>query len=320
MDSIPHYGASQPEATGADAGVERLAEKAPGKADGLPRTKERPLASRPAVVPPRDAGSAPQSNGAPRYLPGNPGVTAYPSLAGRLQEARKQYDQTTARKQEAGNRPDDHGRMPLMVAAEEGDAQAIRSLLQQGADPDRTDNQGNTALFYAAKGGNQEAVRLLVQGNPALVSLRNNAGETAATVAARNGKASVLAMLIDSRANPYEVSGEKTLLIHALESGSRETVQALVQQLKLRESGAWRSQHASSLFPRDPCEELGKMLVGACASSMKNKCDDEITCMVIEEGRHHITRAGQQSLMASALEHGSKAVVDTLRKLFPGLD
>lgn len=317
MNPIPDE-VSRHARTDCNAGVVPVAEKEVDKPGGL-QTKERLAADRPAILPQQHSSSVPQSHSAPNYLPDNTGATKYPSLAGKLQKAKQQHADSIALKKEESNRPDKHGRMPLMMAAERGDTKMIGSLLEQGAALTQADSQGNTALFYAAKGGNSEAVRLLAQGNPALVSQRNKAGETAATVAAKNGKGSALTVLIYSRANPYEVSGGKALLIHALTSGSKETVHRLVQELKLRDSGPWRAHHASQLFSYDKCEDLGKALLDACQFSIENKCDSEITRMLLEEGRHHLSFSGQQFLMELAQKHQNKTVADALRKLFPAL-
>ena len=48
-------------------------------------------------------------------------------------------------------------------AAEWGDAEALRSLLEEGQDVNACDRYGQTALLLAARNGHLEAVRVLVE-------------------------------------------------------------------------------------------------------------------------------------------------------------
>lgn len=48
------------------------------------------------------------------------------------------------------NPRDSGGNTPLHLAVEEGHGDAVRFLLEQGADPDRSNNEGNTPLDIAS--------------------------------------------------------------------------------------------------------------------------------------------------------------------------
>jgi ankyrin repeat protein len=50
---------------------------------------------------------------------------------------------------------------PLMLAAWEGHVQAVRLLLELGADPERRADQGVTARAAAREKGHEEVLRLL---------------------------------------------------------------------------------------------------------------------------------------------------------------
>jgi hypothetical protein len=291
--------------TDRSAGAEKKGTDHPGSL----QTSHRSPAESTGILPGQGASAWPQSHSAPGYLPGNAGAKRGPVLTGSLQRAKEQHAREVATKKEESNRPDEHGRTPLMKAAEEGNTKGIRSLLQQGADLSLQDKDGNTALFHAAKNGHDEAVRILAQHDRNLVSLRNNAGETAATVAATNGKASALITLIYSGASLYEVSDKKTLLIHAALSGDRGTLHRLVQEFRLR--------NESSLFPDDRDDRWESMLLEACRFSIENQCNSEISRVLIEDGLRHTSFTQKQFLLKLSEKHGNEAVVGMLLKSSP---
>jgi cytohesin len=72
--------------------------------------------------------------------------------------------------------------IPLLAAADQGCVRLIAALLDHGAEIQRTDAAGNTALHHAAENGQEDAVRLLLQrgANPAV---RNKEGKTPADLA-----------------------------------------------------------------------------------------------------------------------------------------
>ena len=68
-----------------------------------------------------------------------------------------------------------------MVAAKQGDAERVASLLATGHDPDSTDRNGRTALMYAVASRNLETV--------------STEGETAIALATRMGRDEIGAVL-----------------------------------------------------------------------------------------------------------------------------
>ncbi|KAJ9455058.1 Heat shock protein sti1-like protein [Diplonema papillatum] len=73
------------------------------------------------------------------------------------------------------------GRPVLVEAAERGNFELCRALLERGVDANEADDDGQTAVHYAAKAGNVEFVKTAVLYGAKDVA--NNNGETAASLA-----------------------------------------------------------------------------------------------------------------------------------------
>jgi ankyrin repeat protein len=67
------------------------------------------------------------------------------------------------------------GQTPLLCASINGNTEAIRVLLDHGADINASDNEGCTALHCAAHCGNHEAVKLLVEKGADTFAISHNA-------------------------------------------------------------------------------------------------------------------------------------------------
>ena len=93
-----------------------------------------------------------------------------------------------------------HGITPLMRATANENPEAIRALLDAGADVNARDDGGETALMKAAS-DNVEAVRALLAAG-ADVSARSKDGETALMKAASGGDAESVRALLSAGADP----------------------------------------------------------------------------------------------------------------------
>jgi ankyrin repeat protein len=94
----------------------------------------------------------------------------------------------------------ENGWTPIMYAALYGDADAVRLLLAQGANPNVQNDAGGTALMYAVEDAGK--IRLLLESG-ADANARSGEGRTALMIAVgRNGSNAVVKLLLDSGANP----------------------------------------------------------------------------------------------------------------------
>ncbi|MEM6769329.1 MAG: ankyrin repeat domain-containing protein, partial [Bacteroidota bacterium] len=90
---------------------------------------------------------------------------------------------------------------PLHTAAEEGQIEAVRQLLQLDADVNITDEEQRTPLSYAAEEGNIDVVELLLQ-NGADANLAGQNGRTPLSYAAEEGMARIAHLLLRAGASP----------------------------------------------------------------------------------------------------------------------
>src|SRR5436305_2057973 len=83
---------------------------------------------------------------------------------------------------------------PLVDAAFRGDIDAVRDLIDKGADINERDSFNSTALHYAVTKRNGEMVDLLLERG-ADVSVKDTAGEDAIFIAGDNGDVQLVARL-----------------------------------------------------------------------------------------------------------------------------
>eukprot|EP01046_Picozoa_sp_COSAG06_P030748 COSAG06_NODE_2941_length_6022_cov_3.468278_6_plen_331_part_00 len=85
------------------------------------------------------------------------------------------------------------------MACDDGDADAVRKFLAEGADPDTVDD-GFPVLYQAAAGGHAALVELLLSAN-ASVDTPNEEGATPLCIAAQNGHTAVIKLLLAAEAS-----------------------------------------------------------------------------------------------------------------------
>jgi hypothetical protein len=91
----------------------------------------------------------------------------------------------------------------LRKAAEKGQIETVRTLLEQGAVINSSDKNGRTALMFTAEKGHLEVAKLLLERG-ANASATDNEGESALDKAQRKRKESVLRLLQEEKARRDE--------------------------------------------------------------------------------------------------------------------
>ena len=94
----------------------------------------------------------------------------------------------------------------LLEAARAGDAAAVRTLLQAGAEVNAARGDGITALHLAAEHGHAEAALALLDAGAAVGAGTRIGHYTPLHVAARGGHGEVVALLLDAGADPLAVT------------------------------------------------------------------------------------------------------------------
>ena len=116
----------------------------------------------------------------------------------------------------------------LAEAASQGDGDAVRSMLREGADVDAASADGATALFWAAYEDDLALMDLLI-GAGADADNRNDYGATPLYVAASNASAEAVGRLFDAGAHPnVALRTGVTPLMEASRRGKAEVVNLLL--------------------------------------------------------------------------------------------
>ena len=115
-------------------------------------------------------------------------------------------------------------------AAMQGDLEAVRTLLRQGADVNTAQGDGMTALHWASEGGLVEMAEMLIYAGADLEAVTRIGNLTPLQMASRAGMASSVVTLLKAGANPHAVTtlGGATALHFAAASGSAVAVSLLL--------------------------------------------------------------------------------------------
>ena len=118
---------------------------------------------------------------------------------------------------------------PLVEAAKQADAAAVRALVQTGADVNAQEVDGTTGLHWAAYHDDPELVDVLVRAG-AKAGASNRYGVTPLWLATINGNAAIVERLLDAGADARAAradNGETTLMI-AARAGHVEVMKVLL--------------------------------------------------------------------------------------------
>ncbi|MDA0780954.1 MAG: ankyrin repeat domain-containing protein [Rickettsiales bacterium] len=118
----------------------------------------------------------------------------------------------------------------LVDAADNGDIQEVRRLLNSGAKPDSEGDFGVTALMRAAFKGHLDVAELLIKSG-AYVNAADIGGDTALHMASRSGNAKMVKMLLHYDAGIDAVDNQKwTPLMRSIMAKSPETTEILISE------------------------------------------------------------------------------------------
>lgn len=133
------------------------------------------------------------------------------------------------------NLPDQDGWNPLMISAQEENAEAVMLLLKEGADPTVADEKGRVTLHWAASGESKQLVKAVLDAWPEGLNKPDVDGRTPIMIAAENGSEEVVRFLKEQGANldMKDVSGnlpidyarneEREEIVEILSEGSEES-------------------------------------------------------------------------------------------------
>lgn len=107
------------------------------------------------------------------------------------------------------NQRDSTGMTAVHVAANKGNEDVLRSLIQCGAEVNLTDDEGNTALHLATKGKHPRAAKALLEAG-AHVDAQDSRLQTALHIALNSGQYGLAQTLFEHGANPFSLEPPKS--------------------------------------------------------------------------------------------------------------
>ena len=118
---------------------------------------------------------------------------------------------------------------PVADAAMRGDADAVRTLLKQGADPSAAQGDGMTALHWAAIQDRADLVGILAEAGANIEAATRIGRFTPLHVASREGSAAAIKALLAAGADPNATNGAGVTPLHlAAMAGTPEAINALL--------------------------------------------------------------------------------------------
>jgi len=118
----------------------------------------------------------------------------------------------------------------VLEAARDGDRDAVRALLKQGADVNAAEGDGMTALHWAARAGDAELVQMLLYAGANVKATTRLGAYTPLMMAAQAGHAPAVAALLAGGSDVKAASTTGTTpLMFAAQSGDPRTVTMLVE-------------------------------------------------------------------------------------------
>ena len=181
---------------------------------------------------------------------------------------------------------------PVADAAMRGNLEAVRSLLERGADANEAQGDGMTALHWAARHGDGEMARLLITAGANVEAGTRIGRYTALHLAGRAGSAPVVEALLAAGADVHAATTNTgvTPLHLAAESGSPDAIRILVEggaDVDGRED-AWGQTPLIFAAARNRPEAIHTLLeLGADASLAESVIEDVERLATVDIAAQH---------------------------------
>ncbi len=119
----------------------------------------------------------------------------------------------------------------LADAAMNGDRGTVQSLLKQKIDVNAPQGDGTTALHWAAFKDDLEIAQMLIQAGASVKAATRNGALTPLVMAARNGSAPMVDLLLKAGADPNTTSANgTTVLMQAAVAGNPDAIRLLLEK------------------------------------------------------------------------------------------
>lgn len=220
-----------------------------------------------------------------RNAAGEPAYTLADAVAFNHLDAARQIIQVDPA---AVNSPHQSGKMPLQIAIEQGQTDAVRLLLENGADPAQWTGSGDGPLQRAAALGLADVVRLLLEHGPQTGDRDPAAVDAALMLATRAAHVEVVRVLLEHGATNRENDTARAdrPLHEAARAGSAEIVALLLEHGANPNQENLRGETALHLAAREGRAEVVRELLRHGADPRSWNRDGKTPLHIAEENNH----------------------------------
>ena len=188
------------------------------------------------------------------------------------------------------------GDTPLLIAARNDKLQAVKYLLQQGADPSLQDHDGWNVLHSASKFGNPEIIELMLSHVPSIDSITKE-GVTPLMIAASNDKLQAVKYLLKQGADPSLQDNKGCNVLHCASLGGNTEV----IELMLTHVLSIDSRSKEGVTPLMIAAGNDKLQAVKCL--LKQGADPSLQDTTGWNVLHHALRSGNVAIMEEILSH-----------------